>query len=224
MVYDTYVLYITHMPKPSRLSRRRLLVRPLDTLLASGSHIAVLRVLDPTAVGATGREIARLAGIDPHSALNALSLLEGSGLVRRRAAGRANLYALNRAHRLWKKGISPLLAAERAFSKEIREAIAARLRRHVVAAAIFGSAARGEEGPDSDLDLCLIVALAAQKEAALAAAAELSGEMADETGLHLSPIAFTIKEFKRMRRDGNALMTEIVDEAVTIVGRHPKAL
>lgn len=48
--------------------------RVLDVVFSTWSHTAVLRALQDSAVGVTGREIARLAGMNHRSCLKALSL------------------------------------------------------------------------------------------------------------------------------------------------------
>src|SRR5262245_2633403 len=85
--------------------------RPLNYVFAAPSQIAVLRVLR-NVTGATGREVARRAGITPKAAHDALARLERARIVQREGAGRAYLFRLNRRHRLVERALLPLLDEE----------------------------------------------------------------------------------------------------------------
>lgn len=212
------------MPKPSPAVRRRLLGRPLDTILAGASHVAVLRVLAPTRAGATGREIARQAGIDPHSALDALAALEQAGLVRRQTAGRAYLFTLNRNHYLWQKALNVLFPSERSFQDEVIRVIESKLKNKVVSAAIFGSTSRGEDRPESDLDLCLIVENRKDEERALALAGKASPEVYERFGRHLAPLVFSREAFRRRLRSKDSLARSILADAIHVTGQDLRKL
>ena len=66
--------------------------RPLDEALAAWSHLAVLRALQDAALGMTGRELARQAGLSHRACHNALNRLERLHLVQRQRG--ANLIFL----------------------------------------------------------------------------------------------------------------------------------
>jgi hypothetical protein len=129
------------------------LSRPYS-VLATGAEGDVLRVLTGSTKPFTGREIARLAGIAHTTAQRALDRLATHGLISHSRAGRASLYALNRQH----------LAADLAIElTALRSRLVARLREEIagwraqpVHASLFGSAARGDGGTESDVDLFLV--------------------------------------------------------------------
>lgn len=103
----------------------------------------------------TGREIAKLLGRQSHSGVgDALRRLVGQGLVQQEEAGRAFLFTLNREH-------LAAGAAEHLF--DLRVELLHRIRDSVetweIAPAhlsLFGSAARGDGGVDSDIDLFVV--------------------------------------------------------------------
>ncbi|MGA2623864.1 MAG: helix-turn-helix domain-containing protein [Bacteroidota bacterium] len=82
--------------------------RVLDEVLRSWSHVAVLRALMDTSTGFTGNEVARVSGMQPRSALKALSSLEELGIVRRQRGGRDHLFTLNREHFLVREALLPI--------------------------------------------------------------------------------------------------------------------
>ena len=75
----------------------------LDDVLASRSHIRILRALDaiPEGLGMSVRDLARRAGVTHPRASEVLSSLAQLGVTSRQRAGRADLYQLNRAHLLY---------------------------------------------------------------------------------------------------------------------------
>jgi Nucleotidyltransferase domain len=126
-----------------------------------------LRVVSPTLDGDvlivlagaeeefSGRRIHRLVGHGSEPGVRkAVERLVDQGIVLRRQAGRANLYRLNRQH-VSSEAIELLAQARSQLISWLEEAIASWeiLPR---CAAVFGSVARGEAGPDSDLDLLVV--------------------------------------------------------------------
>ncbi len=120
----------------------------------SASTRAVLRTLAGTTHPLTGREVARLSSLSQNGAHKVLVHLVEHGLVGSEPAGRATLYTLRREHLL----VEPL---EEILSA--RERLTARLTTAVtdwkfppVHVSLFGSAARGDGGVDSDLDVLVV--------------------------------------------------------------------
>jgi predicted nucleotidyltransferase len=99
------------------------------------------------------RELAAAAGIDPGNASRWLRRWADVGLVER---------VTERGHSLFRASLDPDLAPLRHLLQ--RDSEAARVLRQalgtlngdIVAAAIFGSVARGDTGVDSDIDLLLV--------------------------------------------------------------------
>ncbi len=116
---------------------------------------AVLAVLAGAEAAFTGREVHRLVGRYSEAGVrNVLARLAEQGVVLVERAGPSYLYRLNRDHLA-----APHIVALAGLWTELLE----RLRQRLVDwdpppvfAALFGSAARGDMGPDSDIDLLLI--------------------------------------------------------------------
>jgi hypothetical protein len=115
----------------------------------------VLSVLARAEAEMTGRELQRVIGRGSHQGIrNAADRLAEQGVVSRRSAGNANLYALNRDHvaAAWIEGLASLPAQ---VLDRLRDAINA-WEKQPVLVVLFGSVARGEAAPQSDLDLLVV--------------------------------------------------------------------
>lgn len=200
-------------------TRGGFLRRPLDTVLAAPSHLAILRALRGLAVGVTGRDVGRMAGLSPKAAHDALARLERAGLVRRLFAGRSHLFRLNRDHYLARNCLLPLLEAERGYRHALVGTLRGTLGRIVLSSVLFGSAARGEDGPESDIDLLVVVADASRKERAAAALSRLSDGVQRSLGLRLSPLVLTKAELLRDYGRDHPLIRNVLAEGAGILGR-----
>jgi len=115
----------------------------------------VLSVLAGAETEMTGRELQRVIGRGSHQGIrNAADRLAEQGVVSRRSAGNANLYRLNREHvaASWIEGLASLPA--QVFGR-LRDAIKG-WERPPALVVLFGSVARGEATPKSDLDLLVV--------------------------------------------------------------------
>ena len=139
--------------------------RVLDHVFSTWSHIAVLHALQDSAHGSSGREIARIAGMNHRSCLKALTELEALSLVGRVRGGRDQLFTLNRERLLVQEGILPLLDLERSFTRTLYRDLSKHLARYAISAIVFGSVARNRETASSNLNLCLILRTVKEKEA-----------------------------------------------------------
>jgi predicted nucleotidyltransferase len=115
----------------------------------------VLIVLAGTTRPLTGREVARLArrGTPPAIAA-ALNRLVRQGLVQREEIGGAFLHTLNRDH-LATPAVLTLAGLRTELIERLRAAVG-EWDIQPVSAALFGSAARGDGGVDSDIDLLVV--------------------------------------------------------------------
>jgi len=191
--------------------------RPLNFVLRSWTHIAVLRALRDTATGFSGNQVARDSGMTPRSAFLALTALETLGLVRRQRGGREHLFTLIRSNQIVEHGIIPLLQLEVDLPERVGQELRRLLRQHVVSAVLFGSTARGDEKPGSDLDLCCIVHDEAKKDAVRTALEKSTTRLREAYGVGIAPIYFTVAEARRKR--SSALLRDIMSDGRVITGK-----
>ena len=122
------------------------------TSTLDGPVLAVLAQAGrPLTVGEVAAQTARGSEIGVRKSL---SRLVGEGIVRATLMGRNRVHELNRAHVA--APVADLLAGLRLeLWRRLRETVAAWDPKPVYAY-VFGSAARGDGGPESDIDLLLV--------------------------------------------------------------------
>lgn len=134
--------------------------RPLDDLFASRSHVRVLRALagSPRGLAVSGRDVGRRAGISHPRAAEVLSELTAQGVVRMDRRPGAHAYQLEEQHVLTDR-VRGLFEWE----AELYDELLSVLRSEVLGANVgvreaylFGSVARGEATPRSDIDLAVV--------------------------------------------------------------------
>ena len=196
--------------------------RVFDEVFRTWSNIAVMRALLDTNTGFSGNEVARVSGMHPRSAFKALTLLEELGIVKRQIGGRDHIFSLNREHFLFQEAILKVFEAENKFKEEIIKTLASILKKQVYSAVIFGSAARKEEKPLSDLDVCCIVDNQFYGVQVKSLLDKKSQMLNKKFGVKVAPIIFLKTQFIRKRK--SKLIKSIVDEGILITGKSPKGL
>lgn len=167
----------------------------------------------------TGREIARLMGRASHSGvLIALNRLAEHGVVEREEAGRALLFTLNREH---------LAAPAIDVLAHLRSELLDRLRKEVSSweisadhVAVFGSFARGEGGPSSDIDLFVIRPRKVEREDLRwrEQVDLLARQVRRWTGNPASIAEVGRSEIASLRKQKPPILSELRKDAITIAG------
>ena len=134
--------------------------QPLDDLLRSQSHVRVLRALValPDEIDSSIREVARRAGVTHPTASAALESFRQQGVVRVRRTMLSDEYRFNTQHHL-SDAIRSLFDLEEQIRSDFIELLRGEIHTRapwVTEASLFGSFAREEMRPDSDLDLALV--------------------------------------------------------------------
>ncbi|KAF0127231.1 MAG: hypothetical protein FD189_416 [Elusimicrobia bacterium] len=175
-----------------------------------------MRALKDSGEGMSGRAAARAAGINHQACKQALDRLEAIGLVIRQGSGHTQMLRLNFEQQLVKEALLPLFAAESTFRTRMRADIARGFGKNARSATIFGSSARSEDRPGSDIDL-LLVADGRTKTALADKAAEFGRGFTRKYGIRLSPIIYTAGEAKARHMAGDPLIENVLAHGVDLL-------
>ncbi len=201
--------------------KKAFIAYPLDWVFSAPSHVALLRALKDSAEGMSGRAAARAAGINHQACRQALDRLEVIGIIIRQGSGHTQLLRLNFDHALVKEALLPMFQAEKHFQSLLRNSIAHSLGKDARTATLFGSAARKEDQPGSDIDL-LLVTDGAAKAGLEDKALEFGRGFARKYGIRLSPITYSAAEAKKKYRSGDPLMKNILAHGIDLLDKKLK--
>jgi predicted nucleotidyltransferase len=183
--------------------------------------VAVLRAVTAQATPVSERELARRTRLTPRSVRMALDDLVALGVVHRREGGREHAIALNRAHEL-AASLEAAFAADAAFFLSLRRHLGDIARelasRGLLQVALFGSVARAEERPDSDLDLLLIGRTTKAAEQARDHYLDLAPALQAHFGVRVNPVAYTLASVRRGVASGRPPFPELLQDSVVIHG------
>jgi predicted nucleotidyltransferase len=196
---------------------------PLDDLFRSRSHIRVLRALDelPPDLAVSARDVGRRAGVSHPTASAILASLAQQGVVRVRRTPNADFFELNRDHVLV-ESIGPLLDREHRLRDELVEFLRQQIQRHVAsvrAAFLFGSAARGEMTPVSDIDVAIVVPAMIEAQSVEAGMEQVAEAVRARFGNRLNYVVgkAPVDRLRRSGRPGHRLWAQIAADGVPIV-------
>jgi predicted nucleotidyltransferase len=200
-----------------------MLLRPLDAILASPAKVKVLRALLAIGDGTSGRKVARLAGVEVPSAFRALADLSAMGVIHREHLESQHLYSVNNANPLVRDGLRPLFDAERQRVSDVfewlRELLADHLDRGAVhSAVLYGSAARGDDRPESDLDLLVVTTTDEAVREIHGHVVEQASEMDERFGLDLSPLVISHRRLREQLAAGDMVMATAIREGRQVAG------
>jgi uncharacterized protein len=187
----------------------------LDDVLGNSTRVRVLRVLTRSPdQGFTGRELARKCGTSPSQTIDALRSLEETGVVRREVAGPSHVWRLSSGHVLSDR-LTELFVQERALLDTLKlEVKAAVSKLDVERAWLFGSVARRDERPTSDVDLLVQLNSLAEKGSVEEALGQLSTKFALLFGNPLSSVILTRAEVQQ--RQSRSLISTIQREGIPV--------
>ena len=209
--------YVYAMPTPSQTQSH--LRHPLTGLLGSAGNVRVLPALAADRAPQSAPHLAATAGLTPQGARGVLDALARQRVVKAHGSGRTQLYQLEAAHPL-ASSLALLFQDEQRRWDELMTSIREVLERHgvaVTAAWLYGSVARGEDSPASDVDIALVVrshAVADQVREALM-------PLEDAQQIRISLTALTAKELAALPED-DLWWINVVRDGRVIKGAAPE--
>lgn len=191
---------------------------PMSSVVPS-LDAAVLRVLNGTIAPLTGAEIHRLCRRGSYAGVQkVLSRLCDQGLARRSSAGRVGQYVGNRAHLAW-PAVELLADISNSLLIKIASDVAS-WRISPLAAFLFGSAARGDGDPDSDIDIWLVRPAVDEGlgEEWNDQSFRLSATIRDWTGNSASILESSLEDVGSMNRQKVPFLDELGRDGIALTG------
>jgi predicted nucleotidyltransferase len=193
--------------------------QPLDDLLGQRSRVKILRYLSRTRLEMSGRRIAADLGLSPWSCHLALRELTEQGVLVMRNVGRTYLFRLNERNYTVEKLLLPLFAQEAELLQAAIREIVAGLPQSIVSIILYGSVSRREERPFSDVDFLVLVASGDDRQQVQGLFERKNESFVARYGNVLSPMVLTVAEFRQRYREGDALVSEIMNTGQVIYGQ-----
>jgi predicted nucleotidyltransferase len=191
----------------------------LDDVLGRRSSVQLLRFLVRTGGEHSGRDLARLVGLDHKTCHATLRSLAEHGVVTERRIGTAAAYALKQDHPVVTDILRPAFEKEdtliERYVKEARDLSRAPSESFI----LFGSVARKAEVPRSDVDILVITRDAASRARAEEALAAVAATLASKYG---SVPQFIVEERRTFRNKvvhGSAVHNDILRTGRVIAGK-----
>ena len=190
------------------------LSRPIEAL-ASPHNARVLTVLCRAGQPLSGHTIAALTGsVSQPTVSRLLVALTRSGLVARVPGG----YVVNREHLAY-RAIDALLESSSELRRRVDTAVAT-WRDEPVAVVLFGSTARGEAGPSSDIDVLIVRPLnvAVDDRQWAHDVATLTEQVQLWTGTACNVLEYDPAELEHLARADDPLVDALLRDGVTLAG------
>lgn len=177
----------------------------------------VLEVLAGVETGLGLSQITRLAARGSRMGIShVVNRLVEHGVVLAEPANQGYLYRLNRDHVL-----APVVLAGATTRQTLLTRLAERaldLMPAPIHVSVVGSFARGEAGPDSDIDLLVVVATEAELDKLDDQLRQLAAEVTDWTGNDCQVLAFTTRHLRSLRSSGERAVDSWLDDSRLLVG------
>jgi predicted nucleotidyltransferase len=190
---------------------------PLTRLFGSPGNVRVLRAL-ADGLTSSATQIAFAAGLTPQGARLVLEVLTAQGVVTVKGSARTQLFGLAAVHP-YRHAILELFKAESAAWEDVVMRLRDRLNQlpGVKAAWLYGSVARGDDTPASDIDLALLVSSPKVGDKAR----EDLIPIEDELKVRISVTALTAQDLAALD-EGDIWWSDVVRDARVLKGVRPE--
>lgn len=193
----------------------------IESILGSRSRVAVLRVLLGVTIPLNTSQIAEHARLTRPAVASVLEDFAAMGIVRSSSAGQANVHQLERDNIYVQRMIAPLFSAEEQVPGDLESDLGTAFAGSAESVVLFGSYARGEQQADSDVDVVLVAADPACRQALEDRLHTYAPEFSKRYGTTLSGITYDAREASALWRTSPAFLEELKRDAVVLAGRGP---
>lgn len=198
---------------------------PLTRILGSVAHVKTLRELERHGGELSAPSLCVRTRLSTRAVQLSLQTLEEMGVIRSLGSGRSRLYRRKRSHPLSQILLELFRQEENRFDAIVGKIRAATegARPRLAAAWIYGSVARGNDHPASDLDVAAVTANddASEIEHRLREALQPAET---ELAFHASVVALSPRDVVQLAAQKDPLWTNMCFEAKAVFGDAPEIL
>lgn len=199
---------------------------PLTQVLGTETNVRLLRALTLHGGQLSAPSLVSRTGLAKGSVRSGLNVLLELGAVTVKGSGHAQLYNLRPDYPL-RAPVEALFEAEsarfQAIYDEIRQA-AENCKPAPTATYIYGSFSRGQDKPDSDLDILVIVDDEVAVSSVACAMREALQEPGERIGFVPSVIGLSLSDVMRHMRDAQSYWRGALQTATVVSGKGPASL
>lgn len=141
------------------------------------------------------------------------------GAISRKTVGRSSVYEVPNDTVLYKDLLTPLFEKEASLLDDLVGIMSKGIKQRILSGYVFGSVARGEDTPASDIDLVLILKAGTDKEKVKEVIAENEREAYRLYRIGTNTLLYTYDEFERLKQSGHPLAKEIISEGKLLYGK-----
>lgn len=198
---------------------------PFTSMLGSVAHVRTLRELSRHGGELSAPSLTLRTKLSKRAVQLSLQALETMQIVEGLGSARSRLYRLQRNHPL-APAVAALFRAEEERFDAVLDAIRSAAQRggeRVLAVWLYGSVARGQDRPDSDLDVA-VVADAADPSALISTFREALQDAETKLAFSASAVALGCEDVIRLAAERDGWWAEVVRDALAVVGDPPDVL
>jgi len=167
----------------------------------------------------TGRGIARELGMSHATCIRSLNNLVDLGFLMRKRIGSSATYEIAGSSALLTYILEPAFKEESRLLQGLVDTMLAGIKRKILSVYLFGSVARGEDTPSSDVDILVILKLAGDKPSVEEALGRNKEGAYERYRVGVSTITYDHEEFQGMKERKHPLIKEVIKEGILLFGK-----
>lgn len=192
-----------------------------DMVFGTRSRMKVLRVLHHAVIPLNTSQIAKWAGLSQPAAAAALSELAQVGISDSSSAGRARVHWIVRDNVYVQEMVNPVFRSEEAVPDILLEDLVSRFGNDAISIVLYGSYSRGDQRPDSDVDVVVVGATEAAKARLDETHLEQMRDFRERFGAPLSVIAYDATEARDLAVRSPEFLASLVQDGIVAYGLAP---
>lgn len=182
------------------------LTKPLNVILGNQTRVEILRTFFKYPGEFTGRHVARLCNLPQATVQKQLQVLVDNDILAFRQIGRSKTFSL-KEESILHPALKSLYEAEGKILSQVEDLIrktiqrSSYLRSELVHASMYGSVVKGEETPQSDIDLFLLFKNQFDEHLVTEKLENVSEQLTTISGMRLHPYAWSLKKFNKPNKE-----------------------